>query len=205
MKSNLKKVASFIYHVISGLAWVIIGLISGFFLVLTPFFHHLVFSDYFPYIFIVCVVILFLWLLIKSAIKFKKYKIWHIFNIFLILIAVFVILLTLDSGRPKAQNAAAMGALAGVRPAAIVCLDDQGTLQYGGAGSNTPIAGSALCSEGDAEWPDLLPYDGWDYEAGATQDGQDFNFSATSDGGKGASGAERMSCSLNGCSTMTID
>lgn len=104
----------------------------------------------------------------------------------------------------RANIAATQGTLAGVIPAAIICLDDQGTLQYRGAGSDTPITGSALCSEGDTEWP-ILP-NGWDYEAGATQDGgQDFNFSATSDGGKGASGAERVSCSIKGCLTMTID
>lgn len=110
-----------------------------------------------------------------------------------------IVLTSLNSARDKAHEAAVQGTLAGVIPAAIICIDDQGTLQYGGTGSDTPVAGAVLCDTGSAEWPALSG--SWGYEAGATQSTDDFSFSATSDGGTGGTGERRVSCSLTGCTT----
>ena len=124
----------------------------------------------------------------------------------LVVIAIIGILSTvavvnLNSAREKARIAAVRGNLAGIIPGIILCHDDDLSLMGGAAGATAcavatpaqPVAGQAICTGSDIDWPALET--GWDYNTDCTNTVADgtFSYSATD-------GTNTITCDQGGCS-----
>ena len=102
-----------------------------------------------------------------------------------------VVLVSLGSARGRARTAAAHGSLAGVLPAAVVCMDEDAVL----IDPTSPVDGGGnVCTVTNPSlWPDL-PGD-WTYAAVVSDVALDtFLFSASS-----VADAEAIDCDETGC------
>ena len=104
-----------------------------------------------------------------------------------------VVLASLNTARVKARVAAAQATLAGVLPAAVICMDDSLAL-------STPVAGTAVCTGSSANWPTLPTGGSWTYSCGTDAPAQDlttsdatFAFCAAGDTNN------EISCTNTGC------
>lgn len=105
-----------------------------------------------------------------------------------------IVLTSLNSARDRANQAAAQGTLAGVVPAAIICMDDDADLIYP---DDSSTGGGEICSGSSGTWPDLPT--GWSYNASGTWDldvtNGDFQYSASST-------SAGITCTETGCVTI---
>lgn len=114
-----------------------------------------------------------------------------------------IVLTSLNSARDKANQAAAQGTLAGVVPAAIICMDDAQDLI--GPTSDT-TGGGPICTGSPAVWPDMptgwqyTPSTGWDVDIS----NGDFQFEAFAGTDGSTTGDIVITCTDTGCTTATI-
>src|SRR3989344_323685 len=74
-----------------------------------------------------------------------------------------IVLTSLNTARSKARGAAVQAQLAGVLPAAVICMDEGTDLTAPNANGTTPV-----CTNSSAMWPTFPTGGSWAYGCGAT-------------------------------------
>ena len=100
-----------------------------------------------------------------------------------------IVLASLNTARERARTAAAQGSLAGVVPAAVICMDDGVNIN-----SATTPGTTVVCTGSSAIWPTFPT--GWSYGTFADVDVSDgtFSYNATGD-------SKTVTCTQSGCVT----
>ncbi len=105
-----------------------------------------------------------------------------------------IVLVSLNSARQKAKNAAVKSSISSTVPAAILCMDDNEDLSAPTANTG----GGNICANSDGVWPALDPSGSWNTALidGTVSDGSgDFEFDAW----YGASHCAHAICTEVGC------
>ena len=114
-----------------------------------------------------------------------------------------IVLTSLNSARDRANRAAAQGTLAGVVPAAIICMDDNDTLT---TFTDVSTGGGSICASSAGNWP-AMPT-GWQYDVFANWDEDvsdgTFEYRAFSGTDGATAGDVLISCTETGCTTTDI-
>ncbi len=105
-----------------------------------------------------------------------------------------IVLVSLNSARQKAKDAAVKSSISSTVPAAILCMDDTANLNQW---ASTSTGGAAMCAGSDATWPPLETSGLWD-PTGWENDVTDgtFSYNATYGGTDKACTAQ---CTETGC------
>jgi prepilin-type N-terminal cleavage/methylation domain-containing protein len=105
-----------------------------------------------------------------------------------------IVLVSLNSARQKAKDAAVKSSISSTVPAAILCMDDVANLNRW---ADADAGGGAICPGSDGEWPKLESTGSWDPTGWANDvTGGDFSYNATYGGADKNCFAQ---CTATGC------
>jgi len=105
-----------------------------------------------------------------------------------------VVLASLNNARGDARVASAQASLKSAQTASVICVNDSTNLNVT---AGVPVAGTAVCTGSDANWPALPTSGSWGYGTAADIDVSDdtFSFNATGDG-------STITCTATSCTTI---
>ncbi len=109
-----------------------------------------------------------------------------------------IVLVSLNSARQKARDAAALSSVSSTVPAAVICMDENSDLS---APTSTTTGGGNICTGSDGTWPDISDTN-WAYEAAIDDsDVSDGTFQYQVTNTTSANGC--ITCTQNGCTKDT--